>query len=397
MGLTEEFLADSAKYLANTYARFPIVLVRGEGARVWDSEGKEYLDFVAGLAVNNLGHCHPKVVAAIKEQAEKLLHVSNLYHIEPQIKLAKLLSEHSFADKVFFCNSGAEAIEAALKLARKYAKDRWSSDRYEIIVMHHSFHGRTFGALTATAQEKYHQGFEPLLPGFKYVPFNDLKAVERALDARTAAILVEPIQGEGGVNVPSDDYLPGLRKLCDETGALLIFDEIQTGFGRTGKLFAYEHWGVEPDIMALAKALAGGIPMGAMLAREGVAKHFIPGSHASTFGGSPFVSAVALAAFTTILGEDLAGRASKLGRYLVSKIEGLKGQYLFIKEVRGKGLLLAMELEADAKAVVKRCLEKGLLINAVSEKTLRFLPPLTIEEAEINRGIAILDEVLGEI
>ena len=334
-----------------------------------------------------------------------LLHVYYLYHIESHILLAKLLVQHTFADKVFFCNSGAEAIEAALKLARKYAKERWSSDRYEIIVMRNSFHGRTFGALTATAQEQYHQGFEPLLPGFKYIPFNDLEAVERALDARTAAILVEPIQGEGGVNVPSDDYLPGLRKLCDETGTLLIFDEVQTGFGRTGKLFAYEHWGVEPDVMAVAKALAGGIPMGAMLAKEEVARHFIPGSHASTFGGSPFVSAVALAAFSAILEEDLPGRAAKLGSYLVSKLEELKGQYLFIKEVRGKGLLLAMELEpalseaegADAKAVVKRCLEKGLLLNAVSERTLRFLPPLTIEEAEIDRGVAILDEVLGEI
>lgn len=396
MASAEELLADSAKYLANTYARFPIVLVRGKGAKVWDSDGKEYLDFVAGLAVNNLGHCHPKVVAAIKAQAEVLLHVSNLYHIEPQIRLAKLLCEHTFADKVFFCNSGAEAVEAALKLARKYAKERWSSDRYEIIVMHHSFHGRTFGALTATAQEKYHQGFEPLLPGFKYIPFNDLKAAERAIDSRTAAILVEPIQGEGGVNVPSDEYLPGLRKLCDETGALLVFDEVQTGLGRTGKLFAYEHWGVEPDMMALAKALGGGIPMGAMLAKEEVAKHFVPGSHASTFGGSPFVSAVALAAFTVILEEDLPGRAAKLGSYLVSKLEGLKGKYPFLKEIRGKGLLLGMELEADAKVIVKRCLGKGLLINAVSENVLRFLPPLTIEEAELDRGVAILDEVLGE-
>lgn len=404
MASAEELLADSAKYLANTYARFPIVLVRGKGAKVWDSDGKEYLDFVAGLAVNNLGHCHPKVVAAIKAQAEVLLHVSNLYHIEPQIRLAKLLCEHTFADKVFFCNSGAEAVEAALKLARKYAKERWSSDRYEIIVMHHSFHGRTFGALTATAQEKYHQGFEPLLPGFKYIPFNDLKAAERAIDSRTAAILVEPIQGEGGVNVPSDEYLPGLRKLCDETGALLVFDEVQTGLGRTGKLFAYEHWGVEPDMMALAKALGGGIPMGAMLAKEEVAKHFVPGSHASTFGGSPFVSAVALAAFTVILEEDLPGRAAKLGSYLVSKLEGLKGKYPFLTGVRGKGLLLGVELEpalsgaegADAKAIVKRCLGKGLLINAVSENVLRFLPPLTIEEAELDRGVAILDEVLGE-
>jgi len=397
MASTEKLLSDSAQYIANTYFRFPIVLVRGEGAKVWDKNGKEYLDFVAGVAVNNLGHCHPRVVAAIREQAGKLLHVSNLYHIEPQIRLAKLLCESSFAGKVFFCNSGAEANEAAIKLARKHAKERWSSNRYEIVTMYNSFHGRTLATMTATAQEKYQHGFEPLVPGFKYIPFNDLKAAELAVDNRTAAVLVEPVQGEGGVNVPNDDYLPGLRTLCDERGALLIFDEIQTGLGRTGRLFAYEHWGVKPDIMTLAKSLAGGLPMGAMLAKEKVAGSFGPGSHASTFGGSPFVSTVAYAAITTILEEDLPGRALKLGGYLSARLEELKQRCSFVKEVRGKGLLLGMELDLDAKAVVRRCLEKGLLLNAVNERTLRFIPPLVIVESELDRGVAILDEVLKEM
>ncbi|MEK7205370.1 MAG: aminotransferase class III-fold pyridoxal phosphate-dependent enzyme, partial [candidate division NC10 bacterium] len=258
MRTTPELIAASAKYLANTYARFPIVLVRGQGARVWDADGKEYLDFVGGIAVDALGHCHPRMVEAIRAQAETLIHVSNLYHIEPQIRLGKLLCEHSFADRAFFCNSGAEANEAAIKLARKYAKDHWSTDRFEIIAMRHSFHGRTLATVTATGNEKYWHGFEPLMPGFKHVPYNDLPAVERAIDSRTCAVLVEPVQGEGGVHVPSDGYLPGLRRLCDQAGVLLILDEVQSGMGRTGKLFAYQHWGVEPDIMTLAKALAGG-------------------------------------------------------------------------------------------------------------------------------------------
>ncbi|OGL05630.1 MAG: acetylornithine aminotransferase, partial [Candidatus Rokubacteria bacterium RIFCSPHIGHO2_02_FULL_69_13] len=281
---TRELLEWSARYHTPNYGRVPICLVRGDGMRVWDSEGREYLDFAAGIAVVALGHCHPRVTGAIREAAATLLHVSNLYHSAPQIHLAKLLCDHSFADRVFFCNSGAEANEAAIKLARKYAKERFASDRYEVIAARNSFHGRTLATVTATGQEKYQHGFEPLMPGFKHVPYNDLRAMERALDSRTAAILVEPIQGEGGVNVPDDDYLPGLRKLCDESGALLILDEVQTGVGRTGRLWAYEHAGIEPDVLTLAKALANGVPMGAMLAREEVARVLTPGSHASTFG-----------------------------------------------------------------------------------------------------------------
>ena len=357
---TQELIAASNKYLANTYARFPLVLVRGRGVRLWDSDGKEYLDCVGGIAVDALGHCHPKMVEAIRAQAETLIHVSNLYHIEPQIRLAQLLCEQSFADRAFFCNSGAEANEAAIKLARKYAKDHWSSDRVDIITMHHAFHGRTLATVTATGNAKYQHGFEPLMPGFKHVPYDNLQAVERAIDSRTCAVLVEPVQGEGGVNVPAADYLPGLRRLCDEAGILLILDEVQSGMGRTGKLFAYQHWGVEPDILTLAKALAGGIPMGAMLAREAVAASFVPGTHASTFGGTPFVSAVALAVVTSMLADDLPGNAARVGKYFLARLQGLQTAYPVIKAVRGKGLILGMEVAVPARGIVAACMERGL-------------------------------------
>ena len=260
---SQKLMMLSEQFVANTYGRYPLLLVRGKGTRVWDLEGEEYLDFVSGLAVCNLGHCHPKVVKAIQDQAEKLIHVSNFYYIEPQIQLASLLCKHSFADKVFFCNSGAEANEGALKLARKYAKEKMGKDRYEIITMERSFHGRTLATLTATGQEKFHKGYEPLMPGFKYVPFNDVGAVKNAIDSKTCAVMVEPIQGEGGVNCPSEGYLKSLREICDEKGLLLIYDEVQVGMGRTGRLFAYEHDGVEPDMLTLAKSLAGGVPIGA--------------------------------------------------------------------------------------------------------------------------------------
>ncbi|HEX5814693.1 MAG TPA: aspartate aminotransferase family protein, partial [Methylomirabilota bacterium] len=310
---TKTLMEWSTRYHTPNYGRTPIVLVRGEGSRVWDSDGREYLDFTTGIAVTSLGHCHPVVTGAIREAAATLMHVSNIFHTAPQIHLAKLLVEHSFADRVFFCNSGAEANEAALKLARKYGKERLASDRYEVISTMNSFHGRTLATLAATGQPKYHHGFEPLPAGFKQVPYNDLRAVERAMDSHTAAILVEPIQGEGGVHVPDDDYLPGLRKLCDESGALLIFDEIQTGMGRTGRLWGYEHAGVEPDIMTLAKALANGVPIGAMLCREHVSSVLTAGSHGSTFGGTPFVTSVALATLTAVIGDKLPERAARLG------------------------------------------------------------------------------------
>ena len=396
MTSADELMTRAGRCLANTYARFPVVLERGEGCRVWDVEGKEYLDFVAGIAVCALGHCHPAVVRAIQDQAAKLLHVSNLYYIEPQIRLAGLLCEHSFADRVFFCNSGAEANEAAIKLARKHAKEHGGAERIEIITMEGGFHGRTIAALTATAQAKYQKGFEPLLPGFRYVPFDDLRAVEAAVGAHTAAILVEPIQGEGGIRVPSEGYLHGLRKLCDTTGALLIFDEVQTGVGRTGRLFAYEHWGVEPDIMVLAKALGGGLPIGAMLATEAVAASFTPGTHAATFGGNPLVTAAAWATLTTILEENLARRAAQMGGKLMDALRSVQQAHPGVKAIRGLGLLVGMELDREVRPVLARCLDRGLLLSGAGEKVIRFAPPLIVDEHEVKRAVDILDTVLGE-
>jgi acetylornithine/N-succinyldiaminopimelate aminotransferase len=384
----------SEQYVAHTYARYPVVLVRGKGTRVWDQEGEEYLDFVSGLAVCNLGHCHPRVVKTIQGQAEKLIHVSNFYYIEPQIQLASLLCKHSFADKVFFCNSGAEANEGALKLARKFAKEEIGKDRYEIITMEGSFHGRTLATLTATGQEKFHKGYEPLMPGFKYVPFNDIGAVKKAIDPKTCAVMVEPIQGEGGVNCPSEGYLKALREICDENRLLLIFDEIQVGMGRTGKLFAYEHEGVEPDMLTLAKSLAGGVPIGALLIKKGIADSFNPGDHASTFGGNPLASAAGVAALTAILEEGMLENCRKMGDYFLSELDKMKNKFPFIKEVRGKGLILGMELKIDGSSIVKEMLKKRVLINCTMGNVLRFLPPLIVTQEEIDRVVATLEEVL---
>jgi predicted acetylornithine/succinylornithine family transaminase len=387
----------SEQYVANTYARYPVLLVRGKGTRVWDLAGEEYLDFVSGLAVCNLGHCHPRVVKTIQEQAEKLIHVSNFYYIEPQIQLALLLCKHSFADKVFFCNSGAEANEGALKLARKFAKEKAGKDRYEIITMERSFHGRTLATLTATGQEKFHKGYDPLMPGFKYVPFNDIGAVKKAIDSKTCAVMVEPIQGEGGVNCPSEGYLKALRELCDENGLLLIYDEVQVGMGRTGKLFAYEHEGVEPDILTLAKSLAGGVPIGALLIKKGIADSFKPGDHASTFGGNPLASAAGVAALTAILEEGMLDNCQKIGDYFLSKLEEIKKKFLFVKEVRGKGLILGMELKMDGSSIVKEMLKKKILINCTMGNVLRFLPPLIVTKEEVDRVIKALEEVFTSI
>jgi acetylornithine aminotransferase/acetylornithine/N-succinyldiaminopimelate aminotransferase len=394
---TKTLLEWSARYHTPNYGRVPICVVRGEGVRLWDSEGREYLDFTSGIAVTALGHCHPRVTGAIREAAATLLHVSNLFHTAPQIHLAKLLCDHSFADRVFFCNSGAEANEAALKLARKYAKERYASDRYEVIATRDSFHGRTLATVTATGQEKYQHGFEPLMPGFKHVPYNDLRAMERAIDSRTAAILVEPIQGEGGVNVPDDDYLPGLRKLCDESGALLILDEIQTGVGRTGRLWSYQHSGIEPDIMTLAKALANGVPIGAMLAREEVARALTAGSHASTFGGTPFVTSVALATLSTVIGEKLPERADQLGRGLMDGLRALARRYPMIQKVRGRGLLIGAELGQPAGPVVDACRERGLLVLTAGDRVLRLAPPLIVDEQDCQRALAIIEAVVEKL
>jgi predicted acetylornithine/succinylornithine family transaminase len=392
---TKTLLEWSATYHTPNYgARAPICLVRGDGVRVWDSDGREYLDFGAGIAVTSLGHCHPRVTGAIQEAAATLLHVSNLYHSAPQIHLAKLLCEHSFAERVFFGNSGAEANEAAIKLARKYAKTRWSDDRYEIVATRDSFHGRTLATVTATGQEKYQHGFEPLVPGFKHVPYNDLRAMERAVDGRTAAILVEAIQGEGGVNIPDDGYLPALRKLCDDSGALLILDEVQTGVGRTGRLWAYEHTGIEPDIMTLAKALANGVPIGAMLTRAEIASVLTAGTHGSTFGGTPFVTSVALATLTAVLEEKIPDRAAKMGRHLMDGLRAVARRHPAVRDVRGRGLLIGVELTVPAGPLVDACREAGLLVLSAGERVLRLTPPLVVAEAECDHALEIIDRVL---
>jgi len=391
-------MALTADHVMNTYNRFPVAIVRGEGRRVWDADGRRYLDFTSGLAVCNLGHCHPRVVAAIKAQAETLIHISNLYHIGPQSELAALLTENSFAEKVFFCNSGAEANEAAIKLARKYFSVKGSS-RYQIITMEKSFHGRTLAALAATGQGKYQQGFEPLLEKFVYVPFNDVSAVRNAISTTTAAVMLEPIQGEGGVNVPSDDYLKGIKAACKEVGALLIYDEVQVGVGRTGKLFAYEHSGVAPDIMTLAKGLATGVAIGAMCATDEVAQAFTPGTHASTFGGNPLATAAGIAAIKTILEDGVLENCRKMSELLRARLIELKKTFPFITDVRGKGLIMAAELSAGIKGadIVKAALDKGVLLNCIGESILRFIPALTVTADEVDEMIDVLKGVLGTV
>jgi acetylornithine aminotransferase/acetylornithine/N-succinyldiaminopimelate aminotransferase len=388
----------SDKHLMTFTKRYPVALVRGEGSRVWDSNGKEYLDFTGGIAVTALGHSHPKVVGTLREQAATLVHVSNYFYIPQQAQLAQLLCEHSFADRVFFSNSGAEANETAIKLARKWAKVHGSSDRGDIISMRGGFHGRTLATVTATAQEKYHHGFEPLPGGFKYVAFNDLKALERAIDSRTAGVLVEPIQGEGGVNVPDDGYLPGLRKLCDEAGIALILDEIQTGMGRTGKLWAYEHSGITPDIMTVAKALANGVPIGATLATEDVAQVFTPGTHGSTFGGNPLSTAVGVTVFSTLIEDNLAERAGRVGKVLLQSFEAVRAKHpKAVKEVRGRGLLAGLDLVPPVGDVVAACRERGLLVLTAGDNTLRVAPALIVTEKEIAEACDIIDTALKAV
>lgn len=391
---SEEIIKLTEDYVMATYGRFPLAFTSGKGARLTDANGREYLDFIAGLAVCNLGHCHPKVVAAIEAQARSLIHTSNLFHIAPQARLAELIAKNSFADKSFFCNSGAEAVEAAIKLARKYFSSKGEPHRYQIISMEKSFHGRTMAAMAATGQKKIQEGFEPLLEKFTYVPFGDAGAVKDAINENTAALLVEPIQGEGGVNIPPEDYFKEVRKICDDSGILLIMDEVQTGMGRTGKLFGYEHYGIAPDIMTLAKALAAGVAIGAMVATDKVAQAFGPGSHASTFGGNFIATAAASAAMEATLDEGFLDKSVEVGAYLMKELNALKSKYDFIGDIRGKGLMVAMELTIPGADVVKDCLSKGLIINCTAEKVLRFLPPLIIESADVDEMISILDGVL---
>ena len=380
----------------HTYARVPISIVRGRGSRVYDLEGREYLDFVAGIAVTVLGHSHPDVVAAIQKQSQWLLHASNLYYTEPQVKLAEALVASSFAKKVFFCNSGAEANEAAIKLARRYAHQKYGPGRHEIVAMLQSFHGRTLATLTATGQEKVKQGFEPLVPGFVHVPFNDFSAIERAITPATAAVMLEIVQAEGGVHVADRAYLKSVRELCRDRDILLIVDEVQTGIGRTGTLFAYQQFDVSPDIMTLAKGLGGGVPIGACLATEDVAAAFTPGTHASTFGGNPLACAAALTVLRVLKEGRVLADSQVTGQHLAKGLLDLKDRLPNVKDVRGLGLLRGMELTIDGKAVVDDCLSRGLLINCTMDRVLRFVPPLIITRREIDRLLDVLADVLSK-
>ncbi|MCK4859952.1 MAG: aspartate aminotransferase family protein [Candidatus Omnitrophica bacterium] len=387
---TNEIAKLYERYVIPTYSHLPLALVKGKGIKVWDVHQKEYLDFFSGWGVSNLGHCHPAVMNAVRNQVGKLLHIPNNYYGLLQAKLAREISKSSFNGKVFFCNSGAEANEAAIKFARKYGKGK----RYEIISMHKSFHGRTLASLALTGQEKYHADYQPLPSGFKYVPFNDIRAIKEAVNEKTIAIVLELIQGEGGVNIADENYIKELRQICDKKDILLIFDEVQTGIGRTGKLFCYQHYEIEPDVMLLAKGLGGGVPIGALVVKKELADIFSPHSHASTFGGNPLVCKAGLAVFKAIKKEKLLKKANEMGRYLNEKLRELKEKYPFIKEVRGKGLMWGIELSIEGTEIVQKCLDKGLLINCTQEKILRIMPSLIIKKKEIDKGIGILAEVL---
>ena len=393
---TAEIKAMATQYIMNTYGDRQLAFIKGEGAYVWDAEGKKHLDFLSGIAVNGLGHCHPRVVEAIRNQAETLLHISNLYYIQPQAKLAKILVENGELDQCFFCNSGAEANEAAIKIARKFVKDSGRPNAFEIITMEQSFHGRTIATITATAQPKYHQGFEPMLPGFVYVPFDDLGAVADAINEKTCAILVEPIQSEGGVNVPGEGYLQRLRDLCDANDLVLIFDEVQTSPARLGTFFGYQSYGVIPDVITMAKALGGGTPIGAMMAKRAVADSFVPGTHAATFGGNPLVTAAAVATLETILEQNLCANAKQIGNYIVKKFLTFKDRYPLI-DIRGRGLLRGLVFSVDAKPLAAKCIENGLITICTNDHVLRFLPPLNITEEHVDEAYQILEKSMDDV
>jgi acetylornithine/N-succinyldiaminopimelate aminotransferase len=389
---TQETIELFNKYVIGNYGRLPRVIVKGEGCYMYDADGNKILDMFPGWAVSAIGHCHPRVVEALRKQAGELLHIDNTFYSEPQGKLAEMLSERAFGGKCFFCNSGAEANEAALKLARLHT----SQEKYKFITAEGSFHGRTIATLTATAQPKHHEGLLPLLPGFTYVPFNDINALESAFSNEVAAVMVEPIQGEGGINLASKEYLQTIRRLCDENAALLIFDEVTTGVGRTGKWFAYQHYDVEPDIMTMAKALGGGVAIGAMMATEEVAASLVPGKHASTFGGNALVCAAAVAVIEVIEKENLLNNAAELGKYTKDKLEQLKQKHSIIDSVRGIGLMIGIQLNAAGKEIVDKCLENGLRINCTQGTVLRLMPPMIATKEEIDQAVEIIDNVLKD-
>ena len=390
----KEIIQEYEQYVLNTYTRNPVVIVRGEGSWVWDVAGKKYLDFFPGWGVSSLGHCHPRVVAAIREQSGRLLHMPNNFYSEWQGSLARAIVEKSFTGKVFFGNSGAEANEGALKLARRFGAPE---GRFEIITMKASFHGRSLATVTATGQEKYHSGFGPLIPGFIYLPFNDIEGLKSAITKRTAAIMLELVQGEGGVHPAHPDFVRAVREICDRKRILMIVDEVQTGMGRTGQYFAFQNYGIEPDIMTLAKALGGGVPIGALVVKDRFSEFLPPGTHASTFGGSPLVCAASLAVFRAMEEERIMDNVRRMGEYLREKLEALRAEFPLINEVRGLGLMLGMELDRECKPVVDRCLELGLIINCTAGNVLRVMPACNIKKEEIDHAVSIIRESLREL
>jgi predicted acetylornithine/succinylornithine family transaminase len=395
--MQEALIQKAKKYIANTYNRYPIVATKGEGCWIWDLNGRRYLDFLAGIAVCNLGHVRKEVLDGLVAQAGKLFHISNLFYMEPQIKAAEILVENSFGDKVFFCNSGAEANEAAIKLARRYSWKKHGEGRFEIIVMDNSFHGRTLCTLSATGQKKFQEGFDPLMEGFTYVPFNDMGALQKAISEKTCAVMLELIQAEGGVYVADKDYIKALRTITKEKDILLILDEVQTGIGRTGKLFAYEHYEIEPDLMTLAKALGNGFPVGALVGKDAVMEAFEPGTHASTFGGNPLAAATVTATLNTLLGEGIIKNCNVMGKYLHKHLLSLQKKYPFITEVRGKGLIWGIELSIDGDAVQREFLKEGIILNCTKGKILRLVPPLIIGTEEIDIFHEMADRIFEKL
>ncbi|OWK36617.1 aspartate aminotransferase family protein [Fimbriiglobus ruber] len=389
---SEQVIALAKQYVIGNYTRYPVCLVRGEGSWVWDAEGNRYLDFFPGWGCGILGHCPPRVVAAVQEQVAQLIHVPNTWYTEPQVLLAKALSERTgWGGQCFFCNSGTEANEAAIKLARLNGKPK---GKYKIVTMTNSFHGRTMGALSATAQPKYHAGVEPMLPGFLYAPYGDLDAVTKIVDAETCAVMLEPIQGEGGVNLPPAGFLEGLRALCDKNGMLLILDEVQTGMGRTGRWYAHQHWNIVPDIVTLAKAIAGGIALGGLIAKPEVAEKLKPGTHAATFGGNPVAAIAALATIETFETDGLLDRATHVGERFRARFTALKEQCPLVTEVRVKGTMIGLQLAIDGGPIVQKCLDRGLLINCTHQTVIRLLPAVNIPDELIDAGCDIIQEVL---
>lgn len=391
--MQDELIGKAMQYLANTYNRFPIAITKGEGCWLWDLNGRRYLDFLSGIAVCGLGHAHANVVEGLTIQAKKLFHVSNLFYMEPQVKAAQMLVENSFGDKVFFCNSGAEANEAAIKLARRYSWKKFGEGRYEVIAMENSFHGRTMMTLSATGQKKFSEGFEPLVPGFQHVPFNDIAAVKRSITDKTCAVMLELIQAEGGVFVADRNYISMLREITSDRDILLIIDEVQTGIGRTGAFFAYQHYGIEPDIMSLAKALGNGFPVGAMVAKDSVMAAFEPGTHATTFGGNPLASSAVIATLNTLIDDNVVKNCSDMGKYLQKGLLALQKKFSFIVDVRGMGLIWGVELAIDADEIAREFLQEGIILNCTKGRTLRLVPPLIVKKDAIDIFLEIANRI----